>query len=77
MVVAACGSNINYYNRGCGYGCRAIRGGRTNGCRQTSSNYCLTHGNCSHTSAECNTMTARHNDTATLQNIQTWETNGC
>jgi hypothetical protein len=62
-----------------GRGGREGRGGRNNGSGRTRlpPKYCWTHGNCAHSSADCESKTDGHIDTATYANMQGGSTYNC
>jgi hypothetical protein len=53
------------------------RGGRGNNNRRNTSLYCWSHGGAGHTSADCNTKLAGHQDAATFQNKMGGSTRNC
>ena len=73
----------NQYRAGRGQKRGRVRGqGRISNCNQSQrrayvGKYCWTHGNCAHTSAECETRTEGHRADATFVNRQGGSTNNC
>lgn len=69
------GNRDRYRGRGRG---RFGRNGQGGGYRpRRGGKYCHTHGNCAHTSQECETRAEGHIETATFSNMQGGSTNNC
>ena len=67
------GRGRNQFGRGRGRG----RGRQQQRQRTSGGQYCHTHGNCAHTSADCETRGPQHNAEATFANRLGGSTNGC
>ena len=70
------GRQHGYYGQGRGRNQQNGRGGRPPRLRR-GGKYCHTHGNCAHTSAECETQAEGHVSTDTFANMQGGSTANC